>query len=65
MLAVRWKTAAVHQKMIMLDEGDEDNKQALLKPVMEREGSTSSFFGYSTLVAILVGPLPEWCTEEN
>ena len=35
-----WKTSAIHQRMIMLDERDEDNEQDPLEPVVER-ASTS------------------------
>ena len=45
-----WKTTAVDQRMIMLDECDKDDKNDLtpLEPVVKRAGSTSTSFAYST-----------------
>ena len=60
-----WKTAAAHQRIIMLDEWDEDNEQlAMLEPVGERAGSTS-FSPIIPSVAVLVEWFPEWRTEKN
>ena len=44
-----WKRAAVHQRMIMVDDWDEDNELALLEPALEKagSGSTSTSFAYS------------------
>ena len=50
-----WKTAAVHQRMIMLDEWDEDIELAPLEPVVEWAVSTSTSFTYSTLASPLGG----------
>ena len=46
-----WKTAAVHQRMIMLDEWDEDNELPP-SPLVP-------------LTTVFVELLPECCTEEN
>ena len=43
----KYVAVAAHQRMIMLDEWDEDNELALLEPVIERVGSTSTSFAYS------------------
>ena len=42
-----WKTAAVHQRIIMLDEWDETNKLTPLELVIKRAGSTASSFAHS------------------
>ena len=55
-----WKTAAVHQRLIMLAEWDEDNKLAPLEPC---HGSTSTSFAYSTLGSLLVERLQECWTR--
>ena len=60
-----WKTAAVHQRVLMLDEWDENNELTLLEPVVKRAGSNTTSFTFSTLVAVLVEWLPECCTEED
>ena len=72
-----WKTAVVHQRIIMLDEWDEDNELAPLKPVVERAGSTSTCFVYSTFGSHLGGeacimlrkmktpPVPRWWVYEQ
>ena len=50
-----WKTASVHQRMIMLDEWDEDNELAPLEPVVERVGSTATSFTFSNCGSRLGG----------
>ena len=54
-----WKTAAVHQRMVMLDEWNEDNELAPLEPVVEKAGSTSTSFAFSTVSSHLGGVASE------
>ena len=60
-----WKTAAVHQRMIMLDEWDEDIELAPLEPAVREQFQPLLPSPIVPLLAVLVEWFPEWCTEED
>ena len=49
----------------MIDELEEDNDLALLEPVLERAGSISTSFAYSTFGGRLDGATFGICTERD